>query len=108
MSWGFMYIGVKGSSLYGEGRTFEYLNIMSWGLIYIGVKGTFLYAEGGTFLSLDIMWCGFLYIGVNGLFYVLRRRDICVTGCNVVGFYVHRCEWLMFCTEKEGHVGHWI
>jgi len=53
-----------------------------------------------------IRWC-FLYIGVNGLSFVRRREDIGVTVYNVVGFYIHLCEWLIFCAE-EGHLGPWL
>jgi len=48
-----------------------------------------------------------MYIGGNGLTFVRRREDIWITGCNAVGFYVHRCEWFIFCTE-EGHLCQWM
>jgi len=67
------------------------------------VKSSTLYRERGTFLSLDILSWDFMYIGVNVSTFVRRWRDILVTGFNVVEFYVHRCEGLVFCTEKEGH-----
>jgi len=51
---------------------------MSWGFMYIGVKGLTLHGEEGTFGSLEVMSWDFMYIGVNGLTFV-RRRDTWVT-----------------------------
>jgi len=58
-------------------------------------------------VSQVVMWWCYMYIGGNGLTFVRRREDIWITGCNAVGFYVHRCEWFIFCTE-EGHLCQWM
>ena len=68
----------------------------------------YLLYGGGTFGSLDVISWDFIYIGVIGSSFIQRRRNILVTGFNVVGFYVHRCEGLIFCTEKAGHLDHWM
>jgi len=53
--------------------------------MYIGVNGLF-FVRRGKFGLMNLMSWGFKYVGVIDLYFVRRRREIWVTGCNVVGF----------------------
>jgi len=79
--------------LYGGG-TFESLDIISGCVMYIGVNGL-------SFVRRSNIWVpgcnvvGFMYIGVRGSTFVQRSVYVWVTGYNVVGFYVYRFEGLI-------------
>jgi len=38
---------------------------------------------------------------------LMGKYIIQIFGCNVEGFCVHRCEWLNFCVDRQGYLGHW-
>ena len=77
---------MKGSSLYGKVGTFGSLDVMSWGFMSFGVNGLYFVRRRRDIWVTGCNVGGFRYVGVNGLYFVLRRRDIMVTGCNDVGF----------------------
>ena len=100
MWWCFLYIGVNGLSFV---RRTEDIGVTVYNVVWFYThlcEWLICCAEEGQFGSLDVMSWGVMYIGVNGLSSV-RKSDIWVTGCNVVVFYVHRCEGLIFVQRRK-------